>query len=419
MRERSFWTAKGRRLAIRRNVACWLDIFVPSSCAIGLFGAGALLVARLLRFSQNSVWLGIAIASFLGAIASWWFARRRFFTLEDGLTRLDHIGGLHNRLSAARVGVGSWPRPRELRDDARWHWLRLIGPIGLALLVLIGAAYVKVPHRNRHEPITEQPLAWVQIESWLKTLQESQLIQAEALKKLGADMDELRQQLPENWYNQSSLEASDTLREKTEQALRSLRDDLHKTEDALAAGSTVNQSSSSGELKMLNESLQKALHGLEMGNLPLNKELLSNLRKLDLSKVKQLDASQLAKLREKLKSGVRVCEKCVGPSVRAGKEIAGQAGGTGGGGKSAPLTAKQAPTDLHTKETDTVSNTDLSRATIGDVSGVDKAEHTVKKTAPKQPVSGGVITSAGTGGEAVWRDSLTPEEREVLQRFFK
>src|SRR5206468_930773 len=213
------------------------------------------------------------------------------------------------------------------------------------------------------------------------------------------------------WYNQSSLEASDTLREKTEQALKIMRDELQKSEDALAAASNFDQSSSPGELKALTESLQKSLHGLEMGNLPLNKELLSDLKKIDMSKIKQLDPSQLAKMREKLKAGVRVCQKCVGPTVREGEEIACQSGGIGGGGKSAPLTVKQTPTDLHTKETDTVSNADMSHATIGDVVGVNKGEHAVKKTAPKQPVAAGAVGSSGTGGEVVWRDSFTPEER--------
>jgi len=73
---------------------------------------------------------------------------------------------------------------------------------------------VNVPQRTKHERPTEPPVAWEQIESWLQTLEESGVVQAEALEKLRAQMDSLRRQPAEDWYSQASLEASDTLREQ-------------------------------------------------------------------------------------------------------------------------------------------------------------------------------------------------------------
>jgi hypothetical protein len=83
------------------------------------------------------------------------------------------------------------------------------------------------------------------------------------------------------------------------------------------------------------------------------------------------------------------------------------------------LTLKNEPTNLHTKETETVTNDDVSRASMGDLVDLNSGKHDVKKNAPKSPVEGGALQSNGKGGEAVWREALTPEDQEVLRRFFK
>jgi hypothetical protein len=419
MRDQSFWIGKARRLALRRNLACWLELFLPLACGIAVAGAIALLVLRILKFPVTPFWIAVGGILLAGVAVTAWLSSRRFFTTNDALTRLDEVGRLHNRLTAAQAGVGDWPAPRELKDGAHWNLSRLLGPIALSIFVLTGAAWVNVPDRRNHDRVVEPPLAWGQVDSWLQTLDQSQLIQPESLEKLRAEMDELRQQPAENWYSQSSLEASDTLREKTEQALKSMLMDMQKADDAVAAAGKLGQTSPPGELKSVNESLQNALHGLEMGNLPMNKEMLSELKKIDAAKLKQIDPKLLAEMQQKLKAGMKACEKCLGPSVRPGKEISMQAGGEGGGGKPAPLTLKKSPTDLRSENTDTVSSDDVSHAALGDVTGINKGEHDVKKKAPKGPVTGGSIESNGQGGEAVWRDSLTPEEQKVLQRFFK
>ena len=51
--------------------------------------------------------------------------------------------------------------------------------------------------------------------------------------------------------------------------------------------------------------------------------------------------------------------------------------------------------------------------------GLGKGEHTVDPSAYKGPTSAGAVAADGSGGETVWRDDLTPQEREVLRNFFK
>jgi hypothetical protein len=98
-------------------------------------------------------------------------------------------------------------------------------------------------------------------------------------------------------------------------------------------------------------------------------------------------------------------------------QLASMKGGPGGGGGPAPLTAKP-PTDLHSTTTDTVSNDDISRALPGEIVALSAGTHEVD-TNPPAPVTGGTITDPGRGGEAVWKDSLTPKERETVSKFFQ
>lgn len=412
--------SQAHRIALRRNLAAWLDYFLPLAGLVTVVAAIALLVLRILRLPPAPLWIALAAGLIVAAGMAWHFLRPRLFTSNDALTRLDAIGRLHNRLTAARAGVGEWATPHKVGDGLRWNWPRLFGAIGPAVIILLGAAWVDVPKQNNRERPTEPPVAWEQVESWLQTLGQSQVVQEEAMEKLRSQMDDLRRQPMENWYKQASLEASDTLREQTEQALKNLLGDMQTSEEAMTAVAKLDESSTSAELKALNESLQKSVRGLEMGNLPLNKELLNDLKKIDTTKLKQISAAQLAEMREKMKAGIRAAEKCVGPSVRAGKNVVTtQAGGKGGGGSTAPLTLKSEPTNLHTKQNETVTNDDMSRASMGDLVDVNSGKHEVKKNAPKSPVEGGLLQSNGKGGEAVWRDALTPDDLEVLRRFFK
>jgi hypothetical protein len=90
-----------------------------------------------------------------------------------------------------------------------------------------------------------------------------------------------------------------------------------------------------------------------------------------------------------------------------------------GGGGPAQLTLHDQPEDLRTKQTQGASNDDMSRALPGEVIAIAKGRHNVDTNTPAGPVEAGAISSAGQGGDAVWRDSLTPDERQVLQKYFK
>jgi hypothetical protein len=78
----------------------------------------------------------------------------------------------------------------------------------------------------------------------------------------------------------------------------------------------------------------------------------------------------------------------------------------------------QQPENLHSKRLEGASNDDPTRALPGEVIAIAKGKHNVDTTT-QAGAQGGAISGAGEGGDAVWRDSLTPEEQGVLQRYFK
>lgn len=55
---------------------------------------------------------------------------------------------------------------------------------------------------------------------------------------------------------------------------------------------------------------------------------------------------------------------------------------------------------------------------MGDLLGVGETEHE-EDTESSSPKAGGAVTSQGRGGDAVWRESLVPEEQALLKRYFK
>lgn len=426
-----FWRKHARLAVARFNFARWLAVFLPWLFGGSVAFAAALLVMRGLKMNINFAWMFFGAMLLLCAIGALLAAKRRFINTSDALARFDAVLHLHNRLTAAAAGIGRWPaKPNDYPDSGfRWRWRSIAPPVLASLLLVFAAARVPLTFSN-HDAAhpTQQPLAWTQVESWAQTLAEQNLVEEQKLEKLREAVNDLKKQPGDQWFSQSSLEAGDTLRQQTEQSLRALERDLRRGDEAISAMEKLGDSLSAADSKLLGDALQKAVQGLEMGNLPLNKELLDQLKNIDPSQLKQLSAEQLAQLQKRLKEGLGACQQCLGNGDENDSDallavIQNQrtgAGGKGGGGGVAPLSLKEASTDLHTKQTEALAQSeDMSRATPGDLLGVSKGEHDVDKTQFQGPASGGAISSNGAGGEAVWRNSLVPREREVLQRYFK
>ena len=421
---KTFWSRQARWTAWRHNTGWWLGAFLPFAIAGSILFSGTLLVVRQSGAERPGVWLWFAGALSVAAGFGFLRARSHFFSVREGLTRLDLSLGLHNRLTAAAAGVGDYPEPRPVQDGLSWRWSKIATPFAVCALLVLSAAFVPLARRAHTSTPTEQPATWAQLESWVEQLQQSDTVEPESLEELKEKLEDLRKQDRQDWYSHSSLEAGDSLRQQTSDSLEKLRRDLDSAIAALTAMEEAREEISPTALQEMRETLSKALQGLEMGNLPFNKELLSQLKGLDPSKLKQLTPAQIAALKQKLKDGVGTCKECLQPGGKEGDGIAVLLAETGTGGisrgpGSVPLGRSEKPTQLNTETTAGVSNEDTSRSLPGDVLGVGKGEHEVDRTAFTGSTAAGAIRSSGAGGEAVWRNNATPQEREILKRFFK
>ena len=74
--------------------------------------------------------------------------------------------------------------------------------------------------------------------------------------------------------------------------------------------------------------------------------------------------------------------------------------------------------DLKTNNLEGVQNKDFSKAAPGEILGIGEAEHEIDET-KVGPREAGAVKSVGQGGDTVWRESLMPDEKAVLKRYFK
>ena len=423
-----FWQSQARRTVWRHNACCVLADFLPFCLGVSAVFACALLVARGNGSVPARPWAtayGLALAACAAGAA--WRSHERFFASRDALVRLDWNLGLHNRLSAAAAGGGEFPPVQAGTDGYLFHWRKSGPPLAASARLVGAAATVPVTRPPARYIPASTPAAWTQTAEWIDALKKTDALQEPALEDLRERLEQLRQQPAQDWYSQSSLEAGDNLHEQTAQSIQALQRDLQSALDNLEAMQRFTDQTSALETKSAQANLANALKGLELGNLPLNQEMLGHLKSADLSKLRDLDPKQIEEMKRRLKAGTQVCKACLQPGGWDGKEnvvaarapVPKDAKFARDHESSAPLTYNEKPADLASTGKEAVSNGDLEHALPGDLLGVGKGEHNVNPSKYAGPAAGGAAASNGQGGEAVWRNDLTPKEREVLKNFFK
>lgn len=436
------WTRRASSLARWVNLGWWLDRF--NSLVVVSLVVFALVILAGRTYGGSFLTLPLVTASLGGlllllALLAWVLSRQRYIGMEEGLVRLDYRLHLHNRLSSAYDRVGPWPESVDDRSAAGFRWLygRALLPALLALALVAAAWYVPVKKASAGElaaPV--EPGAWEQMEDWLATLEEENLIEESAIEELESRIEELRDQPEDEWFSHSSLEATDTLADSLGKQLRDLASEmaaLDRNISALKSFST--QMSESARAEKLKE-FQDALDALEGNGLEVNEALMEQLKEMDPSSLGQetlsgLSSEQLKSLQEQLQKGSGALGSLEGlpsmsddPSLQQGMgmgQTPGMTPGQGGverGRGDAPLFFGDQEDNLGTNKIENVKNEDLTRATIGEVLGLGETEREIDETATG-PQAGGGVRSTGQGGDAVSRETLRPDEQAVLKRYFK
>jgi hypothetical protein len=432
------WMRQARRTRRKVNVGWWLARSMPLLVIAGVIGFAAIFILRSrgmeLGFQHLWPWVLSGFAALM--ILSWLLARTQFVSTTQALVRLESELQLHNALTTAVAGRGVWPSLVAAADDGwRWRWQAVSGPFlafagSLALAILLPIAQdaeAKGP--------TVEPQAWAQMEDWLEKLKEDQIVTEEEKEEQLTKISELRDQPPEKWFSHESLNASDTLKEQLQRDIKQLAQNLTTAERSLNALKNYADQLSVAAKEHLLKDFDQALADMKSSSLELDPSLLKALAGIDPKNLKSLSAEQMKKLSESMKNKAGACNgMCKNPGFLGDGEgeddelaaLLGQLGqcekpGNGGitrGPGTAPLTLSDAENDFGTNKNEAVSNTDMSRAQVGNMLALQDGKHEVDKTA-KGPQAAGTIQNAGQGGEQVWRESLTPDEKAVLKRVFK
>jgi hypothetical protein len=419
-----FWRRTARRLAFRVNLAAWWERWMTPAVIASALAAVAVNAARRQAVDPARIWTVFAVALLLTAFDAARRARRHFFSEAAALVELDVALGLKNRLASARQGVGPWPTiPTRRPRVVRWKASRLLVPPLFALSILCVAGFI--PVSKAKEPAvapTTAPSSWKDVDDWLRGLEKKELAAPETVQTWEERLSRLRRQPEGVWYSHGSLEAGDTLRQQLETGLRSMGNDLDQAADALESMESVGGKSHDAGSSEAGQELDRAMQRLESGTVPLHPDLLSQLKGLKGASGRKLSLTELEKLRRRLREGSGFCRLSIRECPLGHKDCTNGAcrrWGVDRGPGSVPLALEADASRTGSKLLEGVSNEDLQHAALGETIGLTRTAHRVDRGARTAPMRGGAVATAPGGGEAVWRDTLTPEEQLVLQRYFK
>ncbi len=422
---RNAWHRCARRLARRMNAGFWLAGFLPLVFVASLGQAFVHVGLRKAELGTAPAWIAFAALLIAAAGFAWWRQRRRFFSKRDALVFVEARLGLNNGLSAAEEGAARWPEPLPVSPFPRWSWQRIAPWPAWALAVLALGAWLPVGPAGTPTPAGPpvEPVAWSELESWIESFEEAEVLEEASLEELRERLGELRGQESRDWYRHGSLEATDALRRQTEHAIRDFRENLESAARVLAAADAFPEGLPSGREAALREELDRAVAGFEDSLLRLEPGVLGQLQELDLQALPAMSESDLEALREALEAGLAACGVCLGDGEGgdpAALAALGAPGGIGKGPAPAPLTFREEAAGSEVARLESVRGGDLSRAALGERVGVGEAGEPGDEPVPyRGPAEAGAVAGPGTGGEAVAHETFTPGEQAVLERYFR
>lgn len=435
------WRCLARRVVRIVNTGWWLERFSPLLVLFSIVAAITILILRNQRVEAplaTCLYLIGGITALLG-IAAWFLARSHFVRLTDGYVRMEKELRLHNALSAALDGAGPWPelpRHRALSTGYSWRWTRIAVPVTFALSVIAAALLIPVSQVSAGDAgMPNEPLAWEEMESWLEKLDEEKAVEKAGLEQIKEQIDQLRDEPEDEWFSHSSMEATDTLKQQLSQSLRQLSKDSASASRSLGALEKYSSQLTEATRDQLASEFEEALKGMQSGRLGPNSELMNALKNIDPKNLSQMSKEQMQQLTDALKECSGASNSCLGglgmpEGWSMGPGLYGEHGpgfpnarfpegmGINRGPGEAPISLSDDASDLGTSNPEGVQSTDYSRAAFGDTLAIGEGEHEIDEST-KGSRSAGAMQSKGQGGERIWRESLLPDERDVLKRYFK
>lgn len=370
----------------------------------------------------------------------------------------------------------------KIEDGFSWRPEQILFPASFHAFLLIGASIIPVsPELTMMPQSIKPPVSVTEVETWVEKLEKESIVQDKAIEELKDQLEELRAKPKEEWYDHNSLEAGDNLREKTEQGMDALLGALEDTNATLDnLGKELSSAQQEALHAQLKENLDKlSLGTLPLDEKLLNPltefeaKGLKDFSKQDLKELKQQLQSGISKL-QGLKqhgqspgnNGNKQQSQSSPPSTSQPPGTQGQQGqsqgncsggsstdggmctmdpktgkgqgegqgegqsegtagdrreetGTGGisrGPGSVPLDLREKPSQLTSPRTEQLSGSKETPEDAGELLGLSgKAPEFM--THPSLGASG-PTNALGSGGEDINSGSYTPEEQQILKRYF-
>jgi hypothetical protein len=300
----AFWQRAARRTARKVNFGWWFERFAPLLVAASAGGFAVIfwLRSKQVALTLDNVWPWAALAFAILCASAFFLARRHFIGSEEALVRLEARLRLNNALTTAAHGMLPWPQPpAALADAYRWRWAWIVTPVLAAAACLAAAFWLPVRADAESGAHLTPPLAWPQMEDWLKKLEAEHVIDPAQLEELKQRLDALEAQPEHEWYAHNSLEATDNLRDGLQKSIGELGSQLQNAERSLNALQNYSEELSAAAREKLLNDFDAALQGLKANDLKLDPALMARLAALDPKQLKSLSAEQLNQLREAMK----------------------------------------------------------------------------------------------------------------------
>lgn len=417
-----YWQQKAAALAWRINLGAWLVRMAPATFFVTTAFAVAIYAMRRVQSPLGFAMGGLGVALVLIAVGCWWRARKYFYQAVDARVLIESELRLDTRLTAAALDLVPWPnRPAKSPVILRWQLRPLLGWAAATITLLIAALLAPLPRDVAVSRPSGPPPSLLQAESMLSALKQMDVADPQAIDQLADRAAELARRPADQQYSHSALEAADAIRNQTAVAASELGRGLESASEALqSASNSADMNGAAGRLAA-------AVSGLRDGAMPANKKLLSHLPK-NAADLSQLTPEQLKALAQQLAQAGKGINGVVGahganaPMAEPnpnGKGMGPGAGGLGGGGTTAPLMLADKPSDAGPGNEQALSADALKHFALGDKLGTSAGAHNVDADKLLGPVSAGSVATPASGGDAVWVNRLTPNERAALKNFFK
>lgn len=426
------WKRQATQLAWFANVAWVVHRLLPLWAFLNLFFCIGWVLVRDHLASTTPFWWGYACGLFGVWLVAYFQAKGQFLDQQDGLVRLEQHLGLKNRLSAAMAGKVDWPVYRSV-ENFPYTLVPTHAYTGLVVSFVLLFVATMLPSIQGEAPVhydaMEQPVAWEELEAMIAEVEPEAIIEERALQQLEEKLQQLRDQSPELWYTQSSLEAGEALKQQTLHDLAELAGHMQTAASILEARQQMDLTVADTEA--LDAAMEAALDGMAMGTLPLASEPLSELQaSLASENLPLLDEAQMEALAQAMQSASdSLCEACAlgageltaegfAESLAAGSMKPGQFGINRGPG-DAPLTLKATPTELQAAKKEGVSNEDFRNAALGETLETRTRPDSPDEAADAFELDTSDSAVQGRGGDVIWRSNLTPDERALLEDFYQ